>query len=130
MQALKDAGIVLVVILLAVSVRFSPLDEPGQEPRVGSLTPQTEAAAPPAERREPATPAIAAVLSTTPEDFSIVEWVLNESDEVAYPVEIDAAAVEQCTEVLIHIRKAAEQTRNEAIMLGAEEVVKVLPCSA
>ena len=129
MQGLKDAGIVLLVILLAVSVRFSPLEDSGQESGSGSLTPQTHAAAAPVERDAPTTPAKAAVVST-PEDFSIVEWILNDSDEITYSAEMDAAAAGHCAEVLIHIRKAAEQTRNEAIARGAEEVVKVLPCSA
>ena len=129
MQALKDAGIVLVVILLAVSVRFSPLDETGQELGNASLTPQTEAAPPPVEFSAPAAPANAAVVST-PDNFSIRQWVLNDGDEIVHSAEFEAAAVEQCTEILIHIRKAAEETRDKAIVLGAKKVIKVLPCSA
>jgi len=130
MQAIKDAGIVLVVILLAVSVRFSPLEETGQEMDIASLTPRTEAApAPrPVEHSAPIVFTNAAAVST-PDDFSIRQWVLNTSDEIVHSAEFEAATLEQCHEVLIHIRKAAEQTHNEAIVFGAEEVVKVLPCS-
>jgi len=128
MQAIKDAGIVLVVILLAASVRFSPLEETGQEMGIASLTPQTEAAPAPVEHSAPIALTNAAVAST-PDDFSIRQWVLNTGDEIVHSAEFEAATLEQCHEVLIHIRKAAEQTHNEAIVLGAEEVVKVLPCS-
>ncbi len=128
MQAIKDAGIVVVVILLLVSVRFSPLDESGQEPGIASLTPQVEAA-PATFRVGPAAPANAAALSIS-DEFSIVEWVLSDSAEIAPTAEINAAAVEHCTEVLFHIRKAAEETRNEAIVFEADRIVKVLPCSA
>jgi hypothetical protein len=136
MQAIKDAGIVVVVILLAVSVRFTPLEETGQELGVASLTPQTEAA--------PATPPIDpvqidwgvsaapanATFVATPDQISIRRLVLRDSDEIAHVAEIDTSAVEHCSEVLFQIRKAAERTRNEAIVLEAEEVVKVLACSA
>ncbi len=129
MQAIKDAGIVVVVILLLVSVRFTPLEEAAQELGVTSLTPQTEAAPAPAKRSMPAVPANATFVST-PDEFSITEWVLKDSDKISYSVDLDAAAVEHCSEILIHIRKAAEKTRNKAIVIGTEEVVKVLPCSA
>lgn len=128
MQAIKDAGIVVVVILLLVSVRFSPLDETGQELGIASLTPQVEAA-PATFRVEPAAPASAAVVSTS-DEFLMVDWVLSDSDEISHTAEINAAAVEHCTEVLFHIRKAAEETRNEAIVFEADRIVKVLPCSA
>jgi hypothetical protein len=130
-QAIKDAGIVVVVILLLVSVRFTPRAETGQELGNASLTPQTQAAPAPApvEVNLPAAPVNAAVIST-PDKFSINEWVLNDSDEISHSIDLDAAAVEHCSEVLIHIRKAVEKTRNKAIVLGTEEVIKVLPCSA
>ena len=131
-QAIKDAGIVVVVILLLVSVRFTPRAETGLELGNASLTPQTEAAPAPApapvEVNLPAAPVNAAVIST-PDKFSINEWVINDSDGIVHSIDLDAAAVEHCSEVLIHIRKAVGKTRNQAIVLGAEEVVKVLPCS-
>ena len=134
MQSLRDAGIVLVVILLLVSVRLSPLDETGQAADIASLTPRVEAA-PVAvpfnvariDPSAPVVPANAAILST-PEQFSILEWVLNEGEEIVRTADIDAA--EHCTELLFHLRKTAEETRNEVFVLGAEEVIKVLPCSA
>ena len=131
MQAIKDAGIVIVVILLLVSVRFTPRVETGLELGNASLTPQTEAAPAPApvEVNLPAAPVNAAIISTA-DKFSINEWVLNDSDEISYSIDLDAAAVEHCSEVLIHIRKAVEKTRNKAIVIGADEIVKVLPCSA
>ena len=120
MQSLRDAGIVLVVILLAVSVRLSPLDETDQAAGIASLTPQVEASSVVA-------PANAAVLST-PEQFSILEWVMNDGEEIVRKA--DLGAVEHCTELLFHLRKTAEETQNEVFVLGAEEVIKVLPCSA
>lgn len=135
MQALRDAGIVLVVILLAVSVRFTPLDETGQETRLASLTPQVEAAPLPLQfdpeqigLGESATPANAAVDPTPVQFFSVPQLVLNDGEEILRDVDIDVA--EHCTELLIHLRKAAEETRNDVFVLQAEEVVKVLPCSA
>ncbi len=128
MQAIKDAGIVVVVILLLVSVRFSPLDESGQELGIASLTPQVEAA-PATFRVGPVAPANAAAVSTS-DEFLMVDWVLSDSDEIAHTAEINAAAVDHCTEVLFHIRKAAEETRNETIVFEADRIVKVLPCSA
>lgn len=135
MQSLRDSGIVLVVILLAVSVRLGPLDETGQAADVASLIPQLEAApvAVPfnVARIDPGgrqvVPANAAILST-PEQFSILEWVPNDGEGIVHKADI--GAVEHCTELLFHLRETAEQTRNEVIVLGAEEVIKVLPCSA
>jgi hypothetical protein len=46
MQSLRDAGIVLIVILLLVSVRVSPLEDAEAPPETASWTPQAEAAAP------------------------------------------------------------------------------------
>lgn len=134
MQSLRDSGIVLVVILLAVSVRLGPLDETGQAADVASLTPQVEAA-PVAvpfnvariDSGGQVVPANAAILST-PEPFSILEWVPNDGEGIVHKADI--GAVEHCTELLFHLRETAEQTRNEVIVLGAEEVIKVLPCSA
>ncbi|MEE8411127.1 MAG: hypothetical protein V3S47_01390 [Acidobacteriota bacterium] len=134
MQSLRDSGIVLVVILLAVSVRLGPLDETGQAADVASLTPQVEPApvAVPFNVARivpsgPVVPANAAILST-PEPFSILEWVPNDGEGIMHKADI--GAVEHCTELLFHLRETAEQTRNEVIVLGAEEVIKVLPCSA
>ena len=76
-----------------------------------------------------AVPTRAAVVAA-PDEFSIRQWVVNDSDEMVRSAEFEAEAVEHCTEILFHIRKVAEETRNEAIVLEAEEVVKVLPCSA
>ena len=130
MQAIKDAGIVVVIILLAISVRFTPLDENGQDTDLASLTPQTEAAplSLPADHAAPAHAAAQSRLAT-PDEFSI-QWVVNDGDEIMLPADLKEAAIEHCSEILIHIRKAAEETHNEVIVLGAEEVVKVLPCSA
>lgn len=134
MQSLRDAGIVLVVILLALSIRLSPRDETGQAADIASLIPQVEAA-PVAvpfnvariDPSGPVVPANAAILST-PEPFSILEWVPNDGEGIVHKA--DFGAVEHCTELLFHLRKTAEQTRNEVIVLRAEEVIKVLPCSA
>ncbi len=134
MQSLRDAGIVLVVILLAVSVRLSPLDETDQAAGIASLTPQVEAASAVVpfnlariNTSKPVAPANAAVLST-PEQFSILEWVMNDGEEIVRKADIGAA--EHCTELLFHLRKTAEETQNEVFVLGAEEVIRVLPCSA
>jgi hypothetical protein len=128
MQALKDAGIIVVVILLAVSVRFSPLDETDATVGMASLIPQTEAAPAPAPAPvEHVLPAKAA-LATTSEEF-LVKWVVN-GEEMSLDETIESAAVEHCTELMFHIRKAAEETHNETIVIGAEKVIKVLPCSA
>ncbi len=112
MQSLRDAGIVLVVILLAVSVRLSPLDETDQSADITSLTPQVEAASVAGpfnvERIDPSGPVVPA---------SAVR-------------KAHIGAAEHCTELLFHLRKTAEETQNEVFVLGAEEVIKVLPCSA
>jgi len=136
MQALKDAGILLVVILLAFSVRFTPLEETGREQNLASLTPQTEAAPSPAPHdvkqigvTEPAVPAKAVVVAG-PEDFSIRDWVLQDGDEIVRSADIEAKAIEHCAEVLIHIRKAAEESRSEAIERETREVQRVVACSA
>lgn len=134
MQSLRDAGIVLIVILLLVSVRFSPLDETGQAMGLVSLTPQVEAApvavpfnAVRIDLNEPVAPANAAIRSTE-EQFSMLQWVLRDGEEIVHQADIDVT--EHCTEVLFHLRKVAEETRNEVMALGAEEVIKVLSCSA
>jgi len=130
MQAIRDAGIVVVVILLAVSVRFTPLDENGQDTGLGSLTPQAEAAPFPLPADHAATAHAAAQNRlATPDEFSI-QWVVNDGDEIMFPANLKEAAIEHCSEILIHIHKAAEETHNEAIVFGTEEIVKVLPCSA
>jgi hypothetical protein len=125
MQAIKDAGIVLVVILLLVSVRFSPSDVSDEAQGLASLTPQTEAAPAPL----PVEQALPATVANAPQKFQF-QWVQNEGEELSLPDGLESAAVERCTELLFHIRKAAEQTHNETIVIQAEEVAKVLPCSA
>jgi len=126
MQGLKDAGIIVVVFLLAVSVRFSPLDETDKTPGLASLTPQSEAAPAPL----PTGQALPSTFELAPdsEKFSM-KWVLN-GEEVSVPEILESAAADHCTELLFHIRKAAEETHNENIVIGTEEVLKVLPCSA
>ena len=76
---------------------------------------------------KPVAPASAAILATQ-EQFPNVRWVLNDGEDIVRKADIDA--VEHCTEVLFHLRKVAEKARNEIIVLEAEEVVKVLSCSA
>ncbi len=134
MQSLRDAGIVLVVILLAVSVRLSPLDGTDRAAEIASLTPQVEAASVVVpfnvariDASKPVVPANAAVRST-PEQFSILEWVLNDGEEIVRKA--DLGAVEHCTELLFHLRNTAKEIQDEVFVLGAEEVIKVLPCSA
>jgi len=100
MQALKDAGIVLIVILLLVSVRVSPMDDAGAATDA-SLMPSVEAA-----------PAVDSTPTVSP------AWVLSSDDgSTATP---DIETVERCTEILFLPQDALETT----------QVVKVLPCSA
>ncbi len=116
MRPLKDAGILLVVILLALSVRFTPLEESGgTELDLASLTPQTGAAPEPTKfELKPLRldAMVSPATAVTPrEDFSIREG-------------------DRCTEMVIHIEKAAEETRNKRIERKAREVRKVAACSA
>lgn len=136
MQALKDAGILLVVILVALSVRFTPLEETGTELDLASLTPQTDAApAPPSFEFEPAaavptaSPTTAFVVDST-EGFSLEGWVVKDGEEIVRSADLETKALQHCTEMVIHIKRAAEQLRDKAIEHTADEVVKVLPCSA
>ncbi|NIM02166.1 MAG: hypothetical protein GTO30_11900 [Acidobacteria bacterium] len=136
MQALKDAGILLVVILLALSVRLTPLEETGTELDLASLTPQTDAA--PAPRSFEFKPASAvgsagpatAVVVGTPEESPIHERILKDGEEIVRSADLKAQVIQHCTEMVIHIKNAAEQLRNEEVERDVQEVVKVLPCSA
>mgnify|MGYP001811739799 CR=1 FL=1 len=114
MQALRDAGIALVVILLLVSVRLTPLEE--TEAADASLTPRTEASAKNAEPApawvEQAAPAAAARLS----------------EKVLVLEPSDADDIEYCTQVMFRLQ-AAEKATHEHDQ-EAEEVIQVLACSA
>jgi hypothetical protein len=107
MQALKEAGIVLIVILLLVSVRISPLNDADTPTEAAAWTPKTEAAAPVPAQALPA-----------PEENPTVQWISSHGDEPAGKIDVDT--VEHCAEILLDLREAAEMTK----------VIKVLPCSA
>ncbi len=83
----------------------------------------------PAAAKPPASPA-KAVFVASPDKFSLQEWVLEDGDEIVRTADIEAKAIQHCTEMVIHIKKATEQLRNDEIERKAREVVKVLPCSA
>ncbi len=128
MQALKDAGIALVVVLLALSVRLTPLEEAGSSADVARWTPRTEAAAaaPPARAGRavppepvPAEPASAAV-ATGGERLSILEWVVEDSAEIIREIDLEAPA--RCLEHAVQLHFNAEQQNDVE--------VEVLPCSA
>jgi len=125
MQAIKDAGIVLVVILLLVSVRFSPLDETSEATGTVSLTPQTEAAR--IDLSAPTVSVNAGILSTPERQVSIVKWVMSDSKEIVHEVDIDGT--EHCAQRVFHLHRANEKSQDGVFVFEAEEVVKVLPCS-
>ena len=125
MQSLRDAGIVLIVILLLVSVRFSPLDETGQAMGLVSLTPQVEAASvvvPLNVARIDASklvvPANAAVRST-PEQFSILEWVLNDGEEIVRKADGQQANAFNAGDVSFHPRFGTEFNLKNVVALRA-----------
>lgn len=129
MQALRDAGIVLVVILLLVSVRLTPLDE-AETASDASLTPRTEAAAvnveiPETRWVEQAVPAGAPVVEAG-EGVMILRQELSRTMQVLDPA--DREDIEYCTQVMFRLQAAEEATHEHEH--EAEEIVRVLSCSA
>ena len=135
MQALRDAGIVLIAITLLISMRVTKIDS-AETLEPGSLMTRTDAAemkmepapAPATEVFEPADPIPASrVIATEIDRDTAVRWVMSlAGDALDGKVKVDVA--EHCSEILILIDKAAEATGREALTREVKRVVKAAPC--
>jgi hypothetical protein len=133
MQAIKDAGIVLIVLTLLISVRVQRID-PSAPLDPGSLMTQTEAAdtasgAPAVEQapvRTDARPRVLTLPRTGLANDSRLPAVSLTEDVAEGAGSLDPAA--DCAEILVLIRDSAAETHRPSPTRDIERIVRTIPC--